>query len=156
MTTHSLNSDLAIGLEKHLGKCCKKTSLGSSKCQKGSFHESNIDKTQEAADFLASNLVLDPDVGKTVVLQLPSGSLLRVVPRYRHLGVIADAGRSARAEIASRCAGARVSSAALARQVFARAALPQALRVQIASACVASRALYGAGTWSTLPTRLLR
>ncbi len=74
------------------------------------------------------------------------GSLsLRVVPAYRHLGVMVHAGSHVGLEVASRRATVNVGTAALSKPCLRRSALPVESRVHVASLRFHSRYLHFAG-----------
>jgi hypothetical protein len=105
---------------------------------------------------LLEGLSVEAGGSPEVSLLLPGGVELRVVPRYKHVGVMATAARSHAQELAHRCASGNTASAALSRQVFGKRYLPTSVKLQVASACVNSRVLHAAGTWPTLLPRQVR
>ena len=93
----------------------------------------------------------DPSDGSIGLLDLPCGATLRVVQRYKHLGVMAGASLSMGAEITARVASAHGATAALTPKILVCDRLPAAARTLVAGACSNSRLLFSAGAWGDLP-----
>ncbi len=90
------------------------------------------------------------------VLPLSGGGKLRIVRRYKHLGIMASDSRSFEPELAARLSAARSASAALAARLFASKHLDDRAKTVLASAVVESRALHGAGAWPALSAQQLQ
>ena len=93
--------------------------------------------------------------GTVGVIELADGQLLRLVPKYCHLGTMVAASRSALHEVNFRAASGTKAAGALMRRVFGSPSIPRASRVMVAQACVVSRCLHHAGAWTDLPRKQL-
>jgi hypothetical protein len=94
--------------------------------------------------------------GPVPVLALEGGQRLRIVSRYKHLGMLASSSRSFEPELSARVKAANTATIALAGKLFGSPFLDDSIKTQLAAACIASRALSGCGLWPPLLPQQLR
>ncbi len=94
--------------------------------------------------------------GSVPTLTLPGGQVLRIVSRYKHLGIIAAASRSFEAEVTVRLASGRAAAVALGQKVYGSRFPEDSTEAHMAAATVGSRVLHGAGAWPALTTKQYR
>ena len=96
------------------------------------------------------------DASNVGTILLENGSALRVVPSYRHLGVVTGARDHSGMEAAQRVKSATAARHALGRTVLGDRRLDFATRLHVAKACVKTRLLFGTGTWNIVTPAALK
>ena len=99
--------------------------------------------------------LIDP-ASKIPMLPLASGTALRVVDHYKHLGAKLAGSGTMQAEVTHRCSGGRTATAALGRRIWSNEGLEISTRAALATACVNTRVLYLAGNWGPLSAQQAR
>ena len=92
----------------------------------------------------------------TAAITLAGGQVLRIVQRYKHLGIMTTGSKSLEPELAARLSSGTSAAAALAAKVFGSRHIPDAIKAHVAAAVVASRVLHGSGTWTALTAKQYR
>ena len=84
------------------------------------------------------------------LLPLSGGGAIRIVPVYKHLGTMLAVKSAMTREVAHRVRAASAATYSLARPVLAKKDYGPSDRLMVAKACVHTRLLYQAATWSEL------